>query len=315
MEGLKNIKDYVCNSCGAPLKLDSERQVLVCAYCGVTHDYAYYLNEDSLFVGYAFLNAKNYASASRTFAFILKKDPQNIMALKGFLLASLRITNIRSLENVGNSMSAVPEFVDKEVIRRAPDEYKRYFVNIRDFLKLCIERNDLKTMIRLLKKKDTTHNEYEFEYEEVNGPEYNPEPLSEVMASMYFNKLGDLSKYGLSVAILTLLTIACVIFFFDDCGYHDKYRDNAVFMSAIVIAIDLIYAVGVPLIRRFVKGFRISHYKRRTIKSVTLVKDDEIHDMLAAKESELESIDEKMILLRKRIIAFDATIEKRSRDR
>ena len=127
MKELDLTKEYICDSCGAPLEIDEEHQVLICKYCGVTHDYAYFLQDDSLFVGYSFLEAGKFKSALRSFAFILKRDPHNVLALRGMLFANFKIKEYRKLSPSKRMMTPAEEKALAECIRKAPDTHRKYF--------------------------------------------------------------------------------------------------------------------------------------------------------------------------------------------
>ena len=312
MEGTTFIREHVCNSCGAPLRLDTEKQILVCTYCGVTHDYAYYLNEDSVFVAYSFLRARNFSAASRTFSFILQKDPHNIRALRGLMLASLKITSIRNIHVASKWLMAVPDVIRKDVIGRSPDEYKEYFNTIVKYLELGIKKKETKDEIAILRKKDKSHNEYEYEITEYDSKEYAPDSISNVMFDMYFTPRGELSGYGASALLLIFIAIAAVIFFFVDMGTHDADMQRAITMSLAVVIPALFYALALPRLVRFANGFHKKHHVRKAIKSVKHISDDEVLEQIAKKENEITLIDEKLNALKKKIIILDVRIEKKN---
>ena len=80
------VKSHVCDMCGGPLDIDLDRQLYVCSYCGVTHDYEYFREDDVRVKAKKALAAGEFGAAKDAFEFIISKDPHDFEALCGLIL-------------------------------------------------------------------------------------------------------------------------------------------------------------------------------------------------------------------------------------
>ena len=128
---------HLCTSCGGPLIIDTDAQLYVCPYCGVTYDYEYFREEDVLSKGMKALKAGEFVSAKEAFDFILTKDPHDFLALRGRFLAKGKFMSIRELNNpsIWREIS-LKEIKPEEEAEAAAPEDKEYFDRIVNIFKL-----------------------------------------------------------------------------------------------------------------------------------------------------------------------------------
>ena len=90
-------KKHICDSCGGVLKIDIDRQIYTCPFCGVTYDYAYFKEDDVLEKGDRFLRNGEFHAALDAYRFCLEKDPHNGYALEKIMLLTYGIPEVSKL--------------------------------------------------------------------------------------------------------------------------------------------------------------------------------------------------------------------------
>ena len=91
------IKKHQCHSCGGELTAGNGKQMYYCASCGSTYDYEYFGEEQMRETGETHLSRGEFLAAVDAFNFILEKNPQDFLALRGLLLASAHLTDMDEL--------------------------------------------------------------------------------------------------------------------------------------------------------------------------------------------------------------------------
>ena len=131
---------HLCSSCGGPLIIDVDAQLYKCPYCGVTYDYEYFREEDVLSKGMSALKRGEHKSAMEAFDFILAKDPHDLLALRGRLLAKANVTGVRDF-NKPDVLLAIPygKVNAEEELEAAAEEDKEYFAKLKDIFDLGAE--------------------------------------------------------------------------------------------------------------------------------------------------------------------------------
>ena len=79
---------YICPSCGGHLDTDDSRKLMICRSCGNTYDYDYFSGENLLKAADKALAHNNFSAAKDMYSFMLDKEPSNVKALTGLLLAN-----------------------------------------------------------------------------------------------------------------------------------------------------------------------------------------------------------------------------------
>lgn len=85
---MSKLFSYVCPSCGGHLETDDTRKLMICRSCGNTYDYDYFSGENLLKSADKALEYKNFSAAKDMYSFMLDKEPSNLKALTGLLLAN-----------------------------------------------------------------------------------------------------------------------------------------------------------------------------------------------------------------------------------
>ena len=91
------VKSHVCDMCGGPLDIDLDRQLYVCSYCGVTHDYEYFREDDVLSKAERALRSGEFMSSESAYEFMLSKDPHSFDALLGVILTKVQAKSVDEL--------------------------------------------------------------------------------------------------------------------------------------------------------------------------------------------------------------------------
>ena len=157
------IKGHICPTCGGVLDIDLERQMYICSYCGVTFDYEYFREEEMMEHAYKMLKSSQFVAAADEFDFLLTKDPHDISAIKGAVMAAACIPEIRSLSDEKAVIT-----VDPKAGRRAcagfseglDNEGKAYLEKFEKLLELILSYQEDDASVKDLtvkRKRDYVH--------------------------------------------------------------------------------------------------------------------------------------------------------------
>ena len=143
---MTKIVKHLCDSCGAALKIDREKQMLICPFCGIYYDYEYFRDDDVHERLRQAIEKEEFNAAREVAEFIIAKDPHDFEALQGLFMASCSVS---SLSKVVNDEFIETITVDKDtldhIVELASDEDKEYFIKCRDFAIKCDEYIKLKS--------------------------------------------------------------------------------------------------------------------------------------------------------------------------
>ena len=308
MKELDLTKEYICDSCGAPLEIDEEHQVLICKYCGVTHDYAYFLQDDSLFVGYSFLEAGNFKSALRSFAFILKRDPHNVLALRGMLFANFKIKRYSELNTSNLMMTPAKEKALADCIKNAPELHRRYFERIKENIDLRKKIGELRMMVSELQKRDTTHTEYDYDTTIEETTVISNVTFREALYSVFFESRGGLSNSAMLIGFVDFVGIAGLI---ATAASEKSYQQNiqhysrttkvmvdkgvgAGTVASWIVIIMLAVTIGIPLIKSIFGVTTRKKVEKKVLKTARVVVDTEVRDKLDECRAEIRKSNERI---------------------
>ena len=133
------IKKHQCPSCGGSLRIDSDKQMYHCTFCGSTYDYEYFREGRIHEAGETYLSRGEFMATTETYEFMLKKDPHDFLALRGLMLAAAHLTDMRELDQVNKEFDYDSGIVSR-VIESASEEDKKYF---NEFAKVYAEKKRL----------------------------------------------------------------------------------------------------------------------------------------------------------------------------
>ena len=94
---MSNIKSHKCPSCGGNLNINNEKQLYVCPFCGSTYDYEYFREEQMHQMCEGYLSKREFNAAKEGYEFLLKKAPHDFLALRGMMMVSARLSDIREM--------------------------------------------------------------------------------------------------------------------------------------------------------------------------------------------------------------------------
>ncbi|MCR5327437.1 MAG: hypothetical protein K6E12_01080 [Saccharofermentans sp.] len=120
------IKQHQCPSCGGSLRIDRDKQMYHCTFCGSTYDYEYFREDRIHEAGETYLSRGEFMATTEAYEFMLKKDPHDFLALRGLMLAAAHLTDMRELEQVNKEFDYDSKIVSR-VIENASEEDKPYF--------------------------------------------------------------------------------------------------------------------------------------------------------------------------------------------
>ncbi len=133
------IKQHQCPSCGGSLRIDSDKQMYHCTFCGSTYDYEYFREDRIHEAGETYLSRGEFMATTEAYEFMLKKDPHDFLALRGLMLAAAHLTDMSELDQVNKEFDYDSKIVDR-VIENASEEDKKYFM---EFARVYAEKKRL----------------------------------------------------------------------------------------------------------------------------------------------------------------------------
>ena len=120
------IKQHQCPSCGGSLRIDRDKQMYHCTFCGSTYDYEYFREDRIHEAGETYLSRGEFMATTEAYEFMLKKDPHDFLALRGLMMAAAHLTDMSELEQVDKDFSYDSKMVSR-VIEYASEKDKKYF--------------------------------------------------------------------------------------------------------------------------------------------------------------------------------------------
>ena len=308
---MKDIQAHICRSCGAALKLDQTRKVLTCPFCGVTYDYSYKWDKDSLVLARAYLMAHKYKEAKEAFEFLLTKDPNDPEVLRGLLLSTLGISNVRDLKNAG--LHDLPEYepVLDICIERAPKKNKELFNCIGRYLDLSSDKKTETKVLADLKKNDSTHIESEYDIRNKSRVGFFNEDLRDTLSWCYIKESG-LTWQGKAMVIagfVDLVFITAVIISIFDMPIENKIHGIGMIFAAVAIYSAMVF--GIPIVINFIRGISVERYEYKELKSSILIEDTETIGKIKETEEKIKVLDEKRKTLMEKLCYEDQKIIER----
>ena len=264
MEGpISNLVSYVCPSCGGRLETDDSRKLMVCRSCGNVYDYDYFFAENLLKAADKALAHKNYSAAKDMYMFMLDKEPSNVKALKGFLLAKDNVNRFYDITKQIREGSFVISAFNLEKYRNESDpEASRFFEKTDRVMALYKDYLALKKALKNLERKAAGSEPGDTDY---GG------------GLLYYSSAGTLKK------IVLLSSIAVVIFGISAFMLgSDPYAPGwliSAMVFAMIVTCFFIFAALLELLDR----------KKKEKKHV-LSETDEIKAKIEEKKEEMDKI-------------------------
>ena len=147
------LKSNLCPTCGGLLDIDIEKQMYVCAFCGVSFDYEYFREDNVKEVAYKALLRNEYGSAKDAYDFVLAKDPHDFDALRGLFLCKVKWTDMKQMFNDSEVQVTANDPALTDAIEKCLPEHKPYFEKIREALNELRHYRDLKTEAKVINEK------------------------------------------------------------------------------------------------------------------------------------------------------------------
>ena len=264
MEGpISNLVSYVCPSCGGRLETDDSRKLMVCRSCGNVYDYDYFCAENLLKAADKALAHKNYSAAKDMYMFMLDKEPSNVKALKGFLLAKNNVNRFYDITKQIREGSFVISAFNLEKYRNESDpEASRFFEKTDRVMALYKDYLALKKSLKNLERKAAGSEPGDTDY---GG------------GLLYYSSAGTLKK------IVLFSSIAVVIFgiaaFMLGSDPHAPGWLISAMVFAMIVTCFFIFAALLELLDR----------KKKEKKHV-LSETDEINAKIEEKKVEMDKI-------------------------
>lgn len=90
------------------MEIDDNRKLMICRSCGNTYDYDYFGEENLMDAADKALADKNYSAAKDMYSFMLDKEPSNVKALRGLILATNKVAKLYDITMKIRNGSFVP---------------------------------------------------------------------------------------------------------------------------------------------------------------------------------------------------------------
>ena len=151
------LKSNLCPTCGGLLDIDLDKQMYICAFCGVSFDYEYFREDSVKDIASKAVLRNEYGSAKDAYDFMLTKDPHDFEALRGLFLCKNKWTDMSRMYKYNEVEVSADEPTLLDAIGKCRPEHKPYFEKIREALNELRHYRDLKAEAKIiLDKKDLT---------------------------------------------------------------------------------------------------------------------------------------------------------------
>ena len=129
--GISKIKKHQCPSCGGSLRIDRDKQMYHCTFCGSTYDYEYFRQDSIHEAGETYLSRGEFMATTEAYEFMLKKDPHDFQALRGLMLTAAHMTSMDELDRkIESEEFTYDSQMVNDAIESALDEDKGYFIEL-----------------------------------------------------------------------------------------------------------------------------------------------------------------------------------------
>ena len=264
MEGpISNLVSYVCPSCGGRLETDDSRKLMVCRSCGNVYDYDYFFAENLLKAADKALAHKNYSAAKDMYMFMLDKEPSNVKALKGLVLANSSVNRLYDITKQIREGSFVISAFNLEKYRNESDpEASRFFEKTDRVMALYKDYLALKKALKNLERKAAGSEPGDTDY---GG------------GLLYYSSAGTLKKIVLFSSIAVVI-FGIAAFMLGSDPYAPGWLISAM-VFAMIVTCFFIFAALLELLDR----------KKKEKKHV-LSETDEINAKIEEKKVEMDKI-------------------------
>ena len=153
---MTSVKSNLCPTCGGVLRIDLDKQIYLCPFCGISYDYEYFREDNVKDVASRSIARSEYGAAKDAYDFILAKDPHDFDALRGLFLCENKWKNMQTMlrDNEVHAKSDEPSLIN--AVENCLPGDKAYFEKIREALDELSHYRDLKRECKDLdRKKDS----------------------------------------------------------------------------------------------------------------------------------------------------------------
>ena len=262
-EPISKLVSYTCPSCGGRLETDENRKLMVCRSCGNNYDYDYFCGENLIKAADKALVHKNYTLAKDMYSFMLEKEPSNVNALKGLILANCNVNKLYDITQKFRDGSFVISAFNLEKYRNKCDpEASGFFEKTDRVQSLYKEYIALKKSLKNLESKAALSEPHDTDYGR---------------GLLYYSSAGTLKKIVIfsSIALVIFLISAFVL---GSDPYAPAWMITAMVFAMIVAGI-FIFAALLELLDRKKKD------KKHVVSEV-----DELNAGIEEKNGEIDKI-------------------------
>jgi len=151
------LKSNLCPTCGGLLDIDLDKQMYICAFCGVSFDYEYFREDNVKKIASKALLRSEYGSAKDAYNFVLAKDPHDFEALRGLFLCEVKWKDMDRMQSDSEVHVSADEPTLLNAINKCLPEHKPYFEKVREALNELRHYRDLSSEAKHINdKKGTT---------------------------------------------------------------------------------------------------------------------------------------------------------------
>lgn len=141
---MSKLYPHFCGTCGSQLILEKKSSIFVCISCGNAYDYDYFPEDSLIDEAEHSLRSGDFVSARMSYSYILYREPNNCLALRGHLLCDLEAKYVSNL--IATEYEFKPGVLYDYYMEESTSQFRSFFGDI----KLLSELKDKR--VRLEKK-------------------------------------------------------------------------------------------------------------------------------------------------------------------
>ena len=216
------------------METDDNRKLMICRSCGNTYDYDYFGEENLLQAADKALADSNFSAAKDMYSFMLDKEPSNVKALRGLILATNKVNRLYDITLKIKSGTFIPGTLNLKKYRDLCDpDSARFFEKTDEILSLYQEYIELKrTMKELETEKEATEkklrdeNDLSYNYEDNEHLKNNLIVASVILALLIITAIILGTGYDTPSWLIVVFILGAIATIFYVLGILIKMRIN-----------------------------------------------------------------------------------------
>lgn len=224
---MSKLYPHFCGNCSSKLVLENESSIFVCLSCGNAYDYDYFPEDSLIDEAEELRKNADYESARMSYSFLLYKEHNNALALRGHLLCQLQARHTSNL--VGSNFKFNPKTNYNYYIEESPSEYRGYFSEVKTLSLLSEKRGRLEKKLMSYARNQNQLDDILKPYQDTAEADWTNEPIG-------YTKTGDPIPRMVGLIMIITTVILCVLALIHYIPKLSEPNPQLTSLAAVVVA-------------------------------------------------------------------------------